>query len=130
MTQYWPDVKYAESDPNYTEFWDYEWSKHGTCAGISQTDYFNAAINLIKKFGTPASVTSAVGKTISASSLRTDFGGSTKVALQCTSGQYLNGAYTCWSRSSNGTPSTQVTCPADVQKEDTCTASTLTVTSF
>jgi len=98
--------------------------------GLSQYNYFNSAISLIKKYGTPASVTAAVGSTISASSLRNDFGGASKVALQCTSGSYLVGAYTCWTKTSSGTPGSQTTCPADVQKEDSCTASTLTVQSF
>jgi hypothetical protein len=32
MTQYWPDVKYTETDPNYPSFWDHEWTKHGYIA--------------------------------------------------------------------------------------------------
>jgi ribonuclease T2 len=129
MTQYWPNVQYAETDPSYDSFWEHEWTKHGTCTGLLQEDYFTNALSLIKKFGTPASVTAAVGGTISAASLRNDFGGATMVSLQCISGKYLSGAYTCWSQS-NGIPVAQITCAADVQKEDTCTAQTLTVTSF
>jgi len=126
MTTYWPNVQYAETSSNYDSFWEHEWSKHGTCSGLSQYDYFSKTISLIKKYGTPASVTKAAGSTISASQLRTDFGGATYVALQCDSGKYLSGAYTCWNQSS-GSPSTQRACPTDVQKEDTCTSSTLTV---
>jgi ribonuclease I len=96
---------------------------------LSQEAYFTNALNLIKKFGTPASVTKAVGGTISADSLRNDFGGSKYVSLQCTSGKYLVGAYTCWSQV-NGKPTAQIACPSDVQSEDTCTSSTLTVQSF
>lgn len=129
MTQYWPNVKYVETDPNYDSFWEHEWTKHGTCTGLSQYDYFNSAINLIKIFGTPASVTNAVGGSISASQLRNDFGGASYVALQCESGSYLSAAFSCWSNV-NGIPTKQIVCPSDVQLEDTCTASTLKVQSF
>jgi ribonuclease T2 len=126
MTKYWPNVQEAENSTNYQSFWQHEWSKHGTCTGLSQYDYMSKTLGLAKSFPTPASVTKAVGGTISASSLRNDFGGASKVALQCDGGNYLSGAYTCWSQSS-GTPKSQIACPSDVVKEDTCTASTLNV---
>lgn len=129
ILQYWPDVEYALSDPLYTSFWEHEWTKHGTCSGLTQQNYFQYAINLIKALGTPSSVTNAVGSTLSASTLRNDFGGATYVALQCTSGKYLSGAYTCWAEE-NGLPTIQIECPVEVQKEDTCTSSTLTIESL
>ena len=62
MTTYWPNVKYAENDPKYTEFWEHEWTKHAykrlinyiviycrTCSGLSQYDYFDLSIKLIKR---------------------------------------------------------------------------------
>eukprot|EP01035_Chromulina_nebulosa_P020890 gene20890-27079_t len=129
MIKYWPNVQYAESDPQYDSFWEHEWTKHGTCTTLSQEEYFSAGLNLIKKFGTPASLTSAVGGTIAATDLRNALGGAAYVSLQCTSGKYLNGAYTCWSMV-NGLPSAQIQCASDVQKEDTCTSSTISVASF
>ena len=110
-------------------FWEHEWSKHGTCSGLSQYDYFNDSINLIKKFGTPYMYTQAVGSTVNADDLRTAFGGTTKATLQC-SGVYITGVFTCWSRDSNGHPDQQVVCPSDVQGEDTCSSDELTVVSF
>jgi ribonuclease T2 len=129
MTQYWPDVQYAETDPDYDSFWEHEWTKHGTCTGLNQTAYFQATIDLAKSFGTPSMVTSSVGGTLDAASLRTAFGGSTKVSLQCDSGKYLSGAFTCWSNV-GGYPKAQVTCPSDVQSEDTCSSATITVNSL
>ena len=111
-------------------FWDHEWSKHGTCSGLSQYDYFNDSINLIKQVGTPSMVTKAVGSTINADDLRDQFGGSTKTSLLCENGSYLVGLYTCWTRDNSGNPSSQTTCPSDVQSEDTCRTNTLTVDAF
>ncbi len=127
MYMYWPNVQLAEGDPNYSSFWNHEWSKHGTCTGLSQYDYFEESINLVKKLGTPTSVTANVGGTLSAGTLRSDFGGSDRVALQCNSEKYLSGAYTCWSQS-EGVPTAQITCPTDVLSEDTCSASDLVIT--
>lgn len=129
MTTYWPDVKYATTDPNYTEFWNHEWTKHGTCSGLSQYDYFTNAINIIKKVGTPVDFQNAVGSTMSADALRADFGGKDHASLQCTSSKFINGVYSCWSQV-NGIPQSQITCPKDVQAEDTCTVTTITVTAF
>jgi len=129
MIQYWPNVKYLETSTEYTQFWEHEWSKHGTCTDLPQFDYFAKTLSLIKSFGTPASVTNAVGSTMSASVLRDDFGGSSKVALQCNGGTYLSGAFTCWTQS-NGFPIAQTTCPDDVIKEDSCRSEMITIQSF
>lgn len=29
MVTYWPNAQYATTDPNYDDFWEYEWTKHG-----------------------------------------------------------------------------------------------------
>jgi len=129
MTQYWPDAQYAETDPLYDSFWEHEWTKHGTCAELPQQTYFQYAIDLVTSFGTPSIVTNNVGGSVNPSDLRKAFGGPTYVALQCVSGTYLSGAYTCWSVT-NGKPLKQVECPTDVQLEDTCTSDIVTITSF
>lgn len=130
MTQYWPDVEYVEFSPKYDSFWEHEWTKHGTCSGLSQQDYFQSTINLIKSFGTPKSVTEAVGGEIAADQLRDDFGGPSYVALQCDNGEYLSGAYTCWEHDANGFPTLQRECSSEVIGEDTCTSDTVFVSSF
>ena len=131
MTKYWPNVKAAENDAKYTEFWDHEWTKHGTCSGMTQAAYFNATVSLIMKLGTPTSFSAAVGKAVSADTIRKAFGGAQYASLQCTSGQYVNGVFTCWERNSvTGLPTVQTLCPADVQAEDTCKSSEVTIKSF
>jgi len=34
---------------NDTEFWDHEWSKHGTCTNFTQINYFNKSLWLYDK---------------------------------------------------------------------------------
>jgi ribonuclease T2 len=131
LTQYWPNVKYAETDPEYTEFWAHEWEKHGTCSGLSQVQYFNSTVAMIESFGTPTIYMDAVGSTIDASALRDSFGGPNFASLQCDSSKYVNGVYTCWDMDSvTHLPTVQIECPSDVQSEDTCTVDTLEVASF
>lgn len=130
MTTYWPSVQYNETDPDYDSFWEHEWTKHGTCSGLSQISYFQATINLIKKFGTPSSYTAAVGSNISATELRNSFGGASKASLQCDNQQYVSGVFTCWSKDSNNLPGSQIDCPPDVVSEDTCSYDTLEVTAL
>jgi len=141
MTKYWPEVEYAVTDPDYTGFWEHEWTKHGTCSGLAQVDYFQTTVDTIKSFGTPqslvdaattaingssSSISSGNDGSISADTLRADMGGTAYVSLQCESGAYLSGAYTCWAQEA-GVPVKQIECPADVLSEDSCTASTISV---
>jgi ribonuclease T2 len=121
MIQYWPDVQYDVNSQSYDSFWQHEWSKHGTCSGLSQIDYFNQALDLTNRIPTPTALYKSIGHNMSASALRLGFGGANYVALQCTN-QILNGAYTCWQQTNN-IPSLQIVCPASVVKEDTCISS-------
>jgi ribonuclease T2 len=129
MVTYWPNVQVAEGDPNYSSFWEHEWSKHGTCTGLSQYNYFNDALLMVQKYGTPSIVSNNVYKDISSSDLRAAYGGSSYASLQCLSGKYLSGVYICFSQS-NGAPTTQISCPSDVIAEDTCTSATIHIQGF
>ncbi|KAJ1409971.1 ribonuclease T2-like protein [Ochromonadaceae sp. CCMP2298] len=136
MTNYWPEVEYSETDPEYTSFWNHEWTKHGTCTGLAQTAYFQNTIDLITRVGTPASVVTAASAaspatpgSVDAASLRTEMGGAAYVSLQCEGGNYLSGAYTCWAQT-GGIPTNQQPCPSDVISEDTCTSSSIIVTTL
>jgi ribonuclease T2 len=129
MMEFWPNVQAAPDSSNYDDFWTHEWTKHGTCSGLGQTQYFNTTMNLAHSFPTPAIFTENVGKAVSASDLRNAFGGSTMVSLLCSGGNQLTGAYTCWTQT-NGIPEKQTTCPSSVQQEDTCTSATVNVVAF
>ena len=118
MIQYWPDVQYDVTSASYNSFWQHEWTKHGTCSGLSQVDYFSQALDLTNRIPTPSVLYDSIGKNVSANALRIGFGGANYVALQCTN-QILTGAYTCWEQKNN-IPSAQIECPLSVVKEDTC----------
>jgi ribonuclease T2 len=131
MNQYWPNIKSNTSDVDYDSFWEHEWTKHGTCSPLNQTNYFNTTLNLGKIFGTPSIITDNVDKNIPTTDLRTAFGGDTMVSLQCESGRYLSGVFTCWSMSSlDGSPDKQIICPQDVQTEDNCSNEEINIPSF
>eukprot|EP00938_MAST-03A_sp_MAST-3A-sp1_P003872 g3872.t1 len=48
MKQYWLSCpEYPSSDD---EFWTHEWSKHGSCSGLSQHEYFSDGLALRSKY--------------------------------------------------------------------------------
>ena len=51
------------------------------------------------------------------------------VALQCSNGDTLTGAFTCWNQAAD-VPTLQVQCVGDVVSEDTCTASSVVIPSL
>lgn len=130
MTTYWPNVKEAETSSKYDDFWEHEWSKHGTCSNLSQYDYIEQAIKALQIQGTPAIISNNVGKSVSKADVQNGFGGKTWVSLQCQSGKYLSEVRTCWAKDSSSRPTKQIECPSSVTNSDTCSQSTLIIESF
>jgi len=127
MTELWPNVQSNETDvTNYESFWEHEWTKHGTCSGLAQPDYFETALNLTTELLTPDILHNAIGQpSMNADNLRTAMGGLDYVSLQCENNndntQILTGVYTCWQKNeSDNYPSYQIACPDEVLSEDTC----------
>jgi len=118
MIKYWPNVQETQNSSAYSDFWQHEWSKHGTCSGLSQTNYFNSTISLIKFFGTPKIIIDNIGETLNANSIRNELGYSSDIL--CDNKHILTGAYTCWERLENGLLGKQIECKGDVLHEDTC----------
>ena len=118
MIQKWPDVQYDVNTSSYDSFWIHEWSKHGTCSGLSQYDYFNEALLLTNKVITPDFLQQAIGTNVSADALRNSISKPMTLSLQCKK-QNLVGVYTCWDQI-DGKPTTLINCPPDVLAEDTC----------
>ncbi len=125
LEKYWPNVQEDTDNANYTSFWEHEWSKHGTCTGLSQIDYFNQTVALIQRFGTPLALTYSVGKTINSQELIKDLAGFNSTVLLCND-NYLSGAYTCWNQF-NSIPTNITYCPEDVLRETTCVQDTIYV---
>lgn len=121
MIERWPDVQYTVDSSSYNKFWEHEWTKHGTCSGLSQLEYFNNALAMVDRIPTPDVLQQSIGKNMSAGILREHMGGSQYVVLQCNQ-QILNGIYTCWNQQDH-VPSIQIPCPKSVLSEDTCVSS-------
>jgi len=94
----------------------HEWSRHGTCSGLAQLDYFMSSLLLITEQSTPSILINNIGQTITRSEIEQSYGGKDKVALACSDSGALQQAITCYKKDKmgrlvNGQP---VTCPQDV----------------
>ena len=119
MNKYWPNVKVDTTDDAYTEFWEHEWTKHGTCSGLSQPDYFKLALDAMP--ATPSIVAANVGKTISKTDLIQAYGGDNFAVPQCESETYLTQVLNCVSiDGSTGSPIKLIACPDVVVAEGDC----------
>lgn len=47
MKKYWPTCMSSNTND---DFWSHEWSKHGTCTGMTQDAYFSQGISLYQKY--------------------------------------------------------------------------------
>ena len=133
LIEYWPNVKSSPSDwQSYEGFWTHEWDKHGTCTGMSQRDYFEAALEQLQKLGTPAVITDNVGKAaVPKAKIQAAYGGSKRVSLGCGGGQYLSAVATCWALDkASHLPAEQIDCPPSVIAEDTCKGPAVTISAF
>jgi ribonuclease T2 len=116
---YWPNVK-ASSSPSsnaYYSFWEHEWTKHGTCSGLTQDAYFNSTLNHFLE--TPTIVRENYGSTISKTDLMDAYGGD--VVLVCSAGKFLSEVRTCVGKNSkDGTASKSIDCIPEVEQEGSC----------
>ncbi|GMF28567.1 unnamed protein product [Phytophthora lilii] len=138
LHRYWPDVKYSEASPQYADFWKHEWTRHGTCSGLPQVDYFTHAINLERNetlAPTPQLVHDHVGGQVDSKKLRDAFG---DAALKC---QYIEGegalkramfsqVFTCWEKDAHNVPTQRCACPPHIHSEDTCGKGSVTIPAF
>ena len=129
LDKYWPDLKskYNNQDGDYSKsLWAHEWTKHGTCTGLSQDVYLSVTLdNYIR---TPRKVQNAIRQRISKRELVQAFGGGSKrVVTICNPSSsketmYLSEIRVCLARDRFGYPTRRrIQCPQSILEQDTCT---------
>eukprot|EP00904_Undaria_pinnatifida_P003208 jgi/Undpi1/12889/HiC_scaffold_7.g02555.m1 len=130
----WPNIQVPENaGTKYDSFWEHEWTKHGTCTGLTQEAYFSAALSLLKgRFETPPQLTQNVGGHTTRVELEDAYGGDGMAVLDCRGRVHLNQVYLCLEPDKDtGLPGEQVACPsAVVAHDDTCGQDSLEIASF
>lgn len=122
---YWPNVKVTPQNDGYMSLWEHEWVKHGTCTGLSQYDYIEAA--LYNSVVTPSIVGDNYGKSVRKADLIEELialpGGDANVfVLVCDhSGKYLSEIRACLQMDPvTGRPGYYLECPKSVLNEENC----------
>jgi len=117
LEQNWPNVKSPAASSGHTSFWSHEWSKHGTCSGLTQQDYFMTALDLLLR--TPSIVKENYGSVVSREDLEEGYLGSDMSVFVCKRG-YLSEVRVCLEKMEDGSPGERVSCPETLLKADSC----------
>jgi len=57
LSVYWASCpEYSQSN---LEFWDHEWTKHGTCSGLDEKPFFSAALSLRNQYASKCAAANA-----------------------------------------------------------------------
>ena len=57
MDQDWGSLACPSTDSQ--NFWNHEWTKHGTCSGLTQHQYFQSAVDLYNQYDITAALAAA-----------------------------------------------------------------------
>eukprot|EP00581_Thalassiosira_minuscula_P014314 CAMPEP_0183726328 /NCGR_PEP_ID=MMETSP0737-20130205/23054_1 /TAXON_ID=385413 /ORGANISM="Thalassiosira miniscula, Strain CCMP1093" /LENGTH=321 /DNA_ID=CAMNT_0025957645 /DNA_START=123 /DNA_END=1088 /DNA_ORIENTATION=- len=126
LNERWPNVKSSTDSKDHTAFWAHEWTKHGTCSGLSQHDYFQTALNLF--IPTPSIVLQNYGSVVPKKHLQQQFNeeeandgadNDNMTILVCKYG-YLSEVRACYEKMEDGKAGKRMVCPNVAMKEDTC----------
>ena len=129
LEQKWPNIQAPSPDSeSHVSFWEHEWSKHGTCSGLSQLDYFSHALKEL--IPTPSIVTDAEEQHahVKKDDLIKAYGGDQLVALVCEKG-YLSEVRVCHQKEADGNVGERMECPETILKESSC-GSDIGIASF
>ncbi|KAF1788022.1 Ribonuclease T2, His active site 2 [Phytophthora cactorum] len=116
LHQYWPD---------YADFWKHEWTRHGTCSGLEQVDYFTHAINLERN-----ETLAPTPQYLQDHKLREAFG---DAALKCQRSKHVtmfSQVFTCWQKDAHNVPTQRCACPPHIHSEDSCGKGSVTIPAF
>ena len=119
LEEKWPNIKALPSSSLHGQFWEHEWSKHGTCTGLSQLEYFSHA--LTKLIPTPSMVKDAEEQHtfVNKDDLLSVYGGAEFAALVCKK-SYLSEVRVCHQREKDGNVGERMECPPAILKEGSC----------
>jgi ribonuclease T2 len=119
MEKYWPDLKSEYGNgKKYASLWEHEWSKHGTCSGLSQDVYLS--VTLDNDLRMPRKVRRSIGGSIDKWELIQAFGGRNKVVTVCSRGASLTEIRVCLAADRLGYPTRRIQCPRFVLEQDNC----------
>ncbi|MFT3696404.1 MAG: hypothetical protein QM831_24905 [Kofleriaceae bacterium] len=91
---------------------DHEWPKHGTCTGLQPREYFQAALDAMKKVPTPDVMQKAIGGDIATADLESAFGvPANSVLLSCDRECRLSQVSFCLAHDAHNVPTTPIACP-------------------
>eukprot|EP00581_Thalassiosira_minuscula_P031240 CAMPEP_0183785438 /NCGR_PEP_ID=MMETSP0739-20130205/66498_1 /TAXON_ID=385413 /ORGANISM="Thalassiosira miniscula, Strain CCMP1093" /LENGTH=160 /DNA_ID=CAMNT_0026029441 /DNA_START=781 /DNA_END=1263 /DNA_ORIENTATION=+ len=125
LNERWPNVKSSIDSIDHMSFWNHEWTKHGTCSGMSQKDYFQTALDLF--LPTPSIVLENHGSVVPKTELQEQFkeeddtssAGADTTLMVCKYG-YLSEVQACYKKMEDGRTGKRMVCPNVATKEDTC----------
>jgi ribonuclease T2 len=121
---FWPNVKATDHSRSHYSFWEHEWTKHGTCTGLSQDEYFDTALTHF--LPSPNIIRENYGSTVNKSDLLRAYSQDADskygdVVLVC-SGNFLSEVRICVGRTEDGEGSQRIACIPEVIQEGNCGA--------
>lgn len=128
LEQEWPNIKALPNSASHGDFWEHEWSKHGTCTGLSQLEYFSHALK--KLVPTPSIVKDAEEQhtAVKKDDLLAVYGGAQLAALVCKK-DYLSEVRVCHQKETDGNVGERMDCPEAILRASSC-GSEIRIASF
>lgn len=135
LEHFWPNVKATKPTmEHYKDFWSHEWLKHGTCSGLTQMAYFEAAINHF--IPTPSLISESYGKFVDKQSFYQAYNDISSsddddIIVTCTGHKYLSEVRVCLGTEKDGSPTHRIPCPKTIDAaEDSCVGDKIYISKF